>query len=215
MAGKYRLMPNESMILQESSVAHGGVMAIYTDDLMLTSLNLVCVNKGMFGNTKNVFVYPLSQIKRFNGKPQVMMGKLSNGTATLDVYLNSGECESFNFQTGNKRNIKKWIDAIISVIGGGDGQTGNGYDDDDDDYDSDTLVDAFREVGDQFKDVGNEFLDALGFKPRKKAPKAAASVAGAVASEKISKKCMSCSAPLIGYRGQTVKCKYCDTEQTL
>lgn len=215
MAGNYRLMPNESMILQESRVAHGGVMAIYTDDLMLTSLNLVCINKGMLGNTKNVFVYPLNQIKRFNGKPQVMMGKLSNGMATLDIYFINGGCESFNFQTGNKRNIKKWIDAIISVIGGGDGQAGSGYDYDTDDYDSDTLVGAFREVGGQFKDVGNEFLDVLGFKQRTKSPKTATSAAGMVTSEKISKKCMSCSAPLIGFRGQTVKCRYCDTEQTL
>lgn len=41
-------MTNELMILlQESSVTHGGMIAIYTDNLILTSLNLVCVNKGM------------------------------------------------------------------------------------------------------------------------------------------------------------------------
>lgn len=211
---KYRLMPNESMILQEIGVAHGGVMAIYTDELILTNLNLVCINKGMFGNTKNVYLYPLSQIKRYNGRPQVMMGKLSNGTATLDVYLNNGECESFNFQSGNKKNIKRWIDAVVSVIGGGELHDGSSYDKNDD-YDSDTLVGAIKEVGDQFKDVGSELLDALGFKPRKKPAKAAAATVTAAVSEKISKKCMSCSAPLIGYRGQTVSCKYCNTEQTL
>lgn len=32
---------------------------------------------------------------------------------------------------------------------------------------------------------------------------------------KINKKCISCSAPLIGYKGQLVHCKYCDTDQTL
>ena len=210
---KYRLMPNESIILQEVSVAHGGVMAIYTDELILTNQNLVCINKGVLGNTKNVFQYPLSQVRRFNGRPQVMMGKLSNGIPTLDVYFNNGGCESFNFQSGNKRNIKKWMNAIVSILEGDDPLNNDSLDDDD--YDSDTLVGAFKEVGDQFKDVGNEFLDVLGFKPRRKSAKAAAVPVAGAAGERVSKKCMSCSAPLNGLRGQNVKCKYCDTEQTL
>ena len=31
----------------------------------------------------------------------------------------------------------------------------------------------------------------------------------------INKKCISCSAPLVGEKGQVVHCKYCDTDQTL
>ena len=210
---KYQLMPNESMILQEVSVAHGSVMAICTDELLLTSLNLVCVHKGVFGNMKNVFTYPLSQIKRFKGKPQVMMGKLSNREETLDVYLNGGECESFYFQTKNKRTIKNWIEAIMSACGFDSSTDDSG--DVDDGYDSDTLAGAFKEVGDQFKEVENDFFDALGFKPRGKTKKSIAAGVASAAGEKVSKKCMSCSAPIFGNKGQTVKCKYCDTEQTL
>ena len=212
MAANLGLMPNEAILMQEVSVAHGGVMAIYTDDLYLTNYNLICVSKGMFGNTKKIFKYPLNQINRYNGNPQVLMGKLSNGTACMDVYFMSGT-ESFNFQSGNKKKIKEWIDAITKAVSGNATQKGNDFSDDDDsEYDEeDTLVGAFKEVGDEFKEVGKEFLDVLGIKTGKKKNKGAVSE-GPV---KISKKCMSCSAPLTGNKGQVVKCRYCDTEQTL
>ena len=207
MAKEYRLMPNESIILKEVSVAHGGVMAIYTDELMLTNLNIICTSKGMFGNTKNIFQYPLSQIKKYNGRPQVILGKLSNGTPCLEVYFINGGVESFNFQTGNKKKINQWIEAIGKLVGGGSVELSSSFDDDDDD---DTLVGAFKEVREQFKEVGSELLGSLGFKPGKKKTSSASQV-----SERVSKKCVSCSAPLVGNRGQVVKCKYCDTEQIL
>ena len=37
----YKLMPNEIVIKQDSCVAHGGVMAIYTGELILTNYNLI------------------------------------------------------------------------------------------------------------------------------------------------------------------------------
>lgn len=212
MTKQYRLMPNEAIILKEVSVAHGGVWAIYTDELMLTNLNIVCMNKGTFGNVKNIFQYPLSQIKKYNGKPQAIMGKLSNGTPSLEVYFVNGEVESFNFQLGNKKKINQWIDAINKLVGGGtvDQDFSSDEDDDDEDDDEDTFIGAFKEAGDQFKDAAAELFGAFGFKPGKK--KSASTSQGV---ERVGKKCVSCSAPLIGNRGQVVKCKYCDTEQAL
>ena len=207
MAAKYNLMPNEFIILKETGVAHGGLMAIYTDELMLTNLNIVCTSKGMFGGTKNIFQYPLNQIKRYNGKPQAIMGKLSNGTQCLEVYFMNGSSESFNFQSSNKATINKWIKEINRIL------VGDSQDDEntqDDDYDPNTLVGAFKEVGSQFKDVGTELLGSLGFNPGRK--KSAQVEQGPV---KISKKCISCSAPLVGYKGKVIKCRYCDAEQTL
>ena len=206
MAAKYNLMPNESIILKETGVAHGGVMAIYTDELMLTNLNIVCTSKGMFGGTKNIYQYPLNQIKRYNGKPQAIMGKLSNGTQCLEVYFMNGSSESFNFQSSNKATINKWIREINRLL------VGDSLDEEemDADYDPNTLVGAFKEVGSQFKDVVTELLGSLGFKKKKK--KTAQNDQGPV---KVSKKCISCSAPLVGYKGKVIKCRYCDTEQTL
>ena len=209
MAAKYDLLPNESVILQESSVAHGGIMAIYTDDLILTNLNVICVSKGMFGNTKGVYKYSLNQLKKYNGKPQAVMGKLSNGTATLDLFFTDGTKESFNFQTGNKRRIYRWIEEITKVICG----------DSDDVYvqrsnmiDPDSFAGAVVDATKQVREAGAEILGSLGFKP---GFFKAATGSIQQGPEKTSKKCFSCSAPLVGYKGKTVKCKYCDTEQTL
>ena len=87
MATKYKLLPNESIILQEDNVCHGNGFSAYTDDLLLTNLNIVLISKGMFGNVKGITQYPLNQIKMFNGKPQAIRGKQSNGSPCLDIYF--------------------------------------------------------------------------------------------------------------------------------
>ncbi len=208
MAMKYNLMPNESVLLQETGVAHGGLIAAaFTDELLLTNLNIVCINKGMFGNTKNVFQYPLNQITIYNDKPQVKMGKLSNGTPTLDVYFKNGGCEKFSFSLNGRRIINNWINEIYKLFGVEESEN-----DFNKGYDPNSFVGAIMGVGDQVKDVGSEVLGALGFNPAKKKTQANIGTNG---PEKISKKCVSCSAPLVGYKGKIVKCKYCDTEQTL
>ena len=206
---KINLAPNESIILKEVSVAHGGVMAIYTDELILTNLNLICISKGMFGNTKNIYYYPLSQLKQYNGKAQVVIGKLSNGTETLELYFVNGT-ETFNFQSNNKKTIKRWIEEISNAVGCQPIGSHNACDSDND-LDPDSLAGAINEVGKQFKEVGNEFLNAFGFKPKKTSGTATTPQEPTV----VNKKCFSCSAPLVGKKGNVVQCKYCDTEQTL
>lgn len=54
---------------------------------------------------------------------------------------------------------------IFSVIDDEDNQNGSTYDEDN--YNSDTLIDAFKEIGDQFKDAWNELLKELSFKDSK------------------------------------------------
>ncbi len=201
MALKLNLAPNESIVLKEACVAHGGVMAIYTDELILTNLNVICINKGMFGNTKNIYYYPLSQLKQYNGKAQAVLGKLSNGTPALELYFVNG-VETFNFQSDNKKTINKWISSISEIVGCKnvtDFPTEN-----DDEVDPDSIASAFKEVADEFR-------AAFGIKTKKKTTNKN------IISEPttINKKCISCSAPLVGKRGQVVHCKYCDTDQTL
>lgn len=200
----YRLMPNEAMLLQDAGVAHTGVTSSASGELLLTSQNLVYIHKGIFGNTKNVFQYPLNQIKRYNGRPQVMVGRLSNDRETLDVYFNNGFSESFYFLEHNKQNIKRWVRAISNVALGRDPNSKEG--------DNAGGVDDNSIVG-IVKEVGSEFLGAFGagiLAARKKTTDATEP-----AKETCRKKCVSCSAPLIGYRGQTVRCQYCDTQQVL
>ena len=198
-----KLMPNEAVLLKDGSIAHGGVMAAYTDDLILTNINIICVSKGIFGNQKKVYYYPLNQIKRFNGKPQAIMGEMPNGSPCLEVYFMNG-IERFDFQTASKKNVEKWIDAISKVICGDITNIDNTK------YENeDTFADELQEMKDEFKAMGQELKEAFGFKSKDSKKIAEKD------NETFTKKCMSCSAPLVGKKGQLVKCKYCDTSQTL
>lgn len=51
------------------------------------------------------------------------------------------------------------------------------------------------------------FKNTFGIKSKK--------VENGASSEKVTKKCISCSAPLIGGKRKTIHCKYCDTDQIL
>ncbi len=192
------LAHNEAVIIKDESVAHGGVGALLTDELLLTNLRIICVHKGMFGNVKQVYSYPLSQIKKFDGKPQIMMGKVSNGNRCLDVYLLNG-VEHFQFSTGNKKKIEQWIDEVYKLLLG---EAAEKTPEDESEYDPDSLLGQFAEVGQQFKDI-------IGIRSKPKIKPVSPQ------EIKVTKKCISCSAPLVGAPGQTVRCKYCDTTQTI
>ena len=210
MAAKFSLMPNEAVILQETSVAHGGIMSGYTDEIMLTNLNIYCVSKGLLGNTKGVYKYPLNQLKKYNGRPQAVLGKLSNGTSTLDLYMIDGSKESFYFNSlSNKRKINQWITEITKAVSGDEAL--NEVNGRESFVDPNSVAGAVVDVASQVKDAGVEILGSLGIKPG-----FLKSVAGgSSAPERVSRKCISCSAPLVGVKGKAVKCKYCDTVQTL
>lgn len=199
MEKKYSLMPNEAVILKEVGVEHGeGWMSGFTDELVLTNQNIVCTSKGTFGNVKDIFRYPLNQIKKYEGKPQIIMGKTSGGMPTLEIYLVNGAVETFIFKNENKKKIRQWIDAVNKI------NSGEPVEQDFSSFDSDNeIVNKIKEVGSQAMEAGSEILGALGIRPGKKAAQAA------------SGKCVSCSAPIAGCKGQKVKCKYCDTEQIL
>ena len=76
----YHLEPSEAILIQSTGVVceGGGLMNAYTDELILTNMNIIHVRKGMFGNTKGVQKYPLNQVKVINGEAQAIMGKSSN-----------------------------------------------------------------------------------------------------------------------------------------
>jgi hypothetical protein len=206
MTQEYRLMPNESIILKESGIAHDRAMATSSDELMLTNLNIIYTQKGMLGNTKNIIQYPLNQIKKFNGTPQVIMGKMSNGYLGLEIYFINGSVERFNFYSFDKKKINRWVDAIYTAMGC-DIETRS--DNSKSIIAEGSLAGTVKEVGGQFINAGSELLGAIGINlPEKKSTVNQN-------KESVTKKCVSCSAPLIGYKGQLVKCKYCDTKQTL
>ncbi|MFF2752483.1 hypothetical protein ACFVR1_01855 [Psychrobacillus sp. NPDC058041] len=193
---KFNLMPNESIILKSENVMHGGMIAAYTDELILTNQNIIHVKKGMFGNTKNVKRYPVNQIKIFNGEPQAILGKQRNGSPQLEIYfLNGHEC--FGFQSLTKKEVVQWINAICKLVTG---------------HESTTVPPGFAIPGTEYlsetiKGTVDTFKNTFGIKSKK--------IDNGVSSEKVTKKCISCSAPLTGNKGQTMHCEYCDTDQVL
>lgn len=103
MAARYNLQPHEVVLLKDESVMHGGFWSAYTDELMLTNLNLVLIKKGMFGNSKGVLTFPVNQIKVHNQQAQAVIGKATNGSDLLEVYFLNGR-RSLPFRQVGRRS---------------------------------------------------------------------------------------------------------------
>jgi hypothetical protein len=172
---------------------HGGVMANFTDELILTNLNIVLVRKGIFGNAKGIQIFPLNQVKVFNGQAQVLLGKTRGGSPQIDVYLLNGQ-ESFGFN--NKKEAVKWITNINKLI------TGNGAE-------VDTLpsmaIPGAEYIAETLKGTMDTFKGALGIKSKNNNEM----------PTKVAKKCSSCGAPISGTKGQIIRCQYCDADHHL
>jgi hypothetical protein len=190
----YDLQPGESVVHKHDRVRHGGGFgSSYTDELILTSQNLVLVKKGVFGNSKGIQVFPLNQIKVFQGHAQALVGKQRGGIPALDVYFQNGT-EQFGFE--GKKEATFWSQKINEVITGTPANMTT--------PDS-SPADAVTDV---LKDTVGAFKDAFGFKSK-------AEVAAAAAAVPVAGRCVSCGAPVSGVRGQAITCSYCDTANQL
>ena len=200
---RYQLQPNEGVVLQETGICYepNELSTAYTDELILTNLNLIHVRKGVFMGTKSVHYNPLNQVKAIGGKCQALVGKARNGHAILQIYTQQG-IEEFAFQTKAKKNAGIWANEISRLVTGRD--SANVLESQDAaEYDfEDTVVGQLR---DAFGEVGAAF----GFGFGKSGQQQKSSV------ERVSTKCSGCHAPITGVKGKTAVCKYCDTEQVL
>lgn len=110
MSNGYDLQHGEALIHRESEVKYGGVWANWNDDLLLTNKHLVLIRKGTFsGRAKGTQVFALSDIKVHNGSAQVLLGSLSSGGHSLDIYFDHG-LEQFGMSS------KKRITYLIQLI---------------------------------------------------------------------------------------------------
>ena len=200
---KYQLQPNEGVVLQETGIFYepNKLYTAYTDELILTNLNLIHVRKGVFMGTKGVRYIPLNQVKVIGGKCQALVGKAQNGTAILQIYTQQGT-EEFAFRTNAKKNAGIWANEISRLVTGRDSE--NALENQDaPEYDfKDTVIG-------QLKDAFDEVDAAFGFGFGKLGQQQKSSV------ERVSTKCFGCHAPITGVKSKTAVCKYCDTEQVL
>ena len=189
-----KLAPNEGIILQNTAIMSGSPWAAYTDELILTNLNVILIKRGMFGKKKNEQRFPISQIKKIDGKPQVMQGPNSlNGTPQLHITFIHG-MEWFEFQEDNEKEITKWIRAIYELFH----------------CTPDNLPEDEEEMGfvaSTLKKGVNSIKNILGIKSKDDNNNNDISTIKNI-------KCSGCKAPLTGKQGQVVKCVYCDTKHT-
>lgn len=183
---KLNLQSEECVIKKSNKVRHGGFMVSYKNELILTNLNIIYVKKGIFGRTKSIQTIPLNQIKIYEGKPQVLLGKQKNDSPSLEIYFLNGQA-IFGFK--RKNEVMKWIRCINQVLCKETGSATTG----------------------QFAIPGTEFLaetikdTVITFK----------NILGKTKHEKISAVCTSCGASILGYKGENIKCNYCDTYQKI
>lgn len=192
---KYNLQPNEFVVLKSDRVLHGGVRAVYTDELILTNLNVVLISKGFFNNTKNIQTYPVNQIKVFDGQAQAKLGKQRSGYPQLEIYFLNDQ-EAFGFE--QKKEVLNWIDNISKLLTGKSANIVPG---------GRAAIPGTEFIAETLKSTLDTFKGAFGIQLKKSDKE--------IEPKKVTKKCISCMAPISGYIGQSVRCKYCDTEQNL
>ena len=103
--GVYELGLDEVVILQDSHVLDGRTNVT----LILTSQNLIQVNKSFWGSDKSAVKYPLQDLKEQGGKPNVLIGKAPNGSSRLELYF-AGYEKFYTFQ--GLFAERKWAGAI-------------------------------------------------------------------------------------------------------
>lgn len=197
MAGDFNLQHNEAVLLQETSVRYGSLWAGNNDTLVLTNLNLLLVRKNVFGRTKEVLTFPLSEIRVYEGQVQAMKGKASNGTKCLHIYFRNGQ-EEFQFLEQNRRNYDLWIAKINYAITGVELQV------------EQSSIAGFASAGavvGALKDSFGVFKARLGGNSSKDTESAT--------PVRIAGKCSGCGAPLSGFQGHAVTCDYCGSAQQL
>lgn len=186
-----QLRTDEAIIIESSSILCVGSGAAYTDDLILTNFNIFWIRKGMFGKIKEIIKWPLEHLKIIDGKPQVRKndrGKYSSPQLQL-FFLNYQY--SFEFQVDDDKVIACWIKAIYELFGVA--PTKEILEDAEDNMITKAVKGTIRTIRNIFTNDKYEEQHEVN----------------------VTRKCIGCMAPLTGVKGSIVKCKYCDTKQTL
>ena len=194
---KYNLQPNEAVLRTSQSVMRSGAMfANYSDELVLTNMHIIWVNKGPFGNVKKIEYFPLGLVKVHNEQAQALETKSRSGTAQLEVFFQSSQ-EGFSFSEGTKE-IKAWIAAINTAVTGKEAPVVNT---------PGLSIPGSAFVADALKGTFDQFRTSFGG-GQKTAPAPAE-------RQRAAGRCLGCSAAISGFGGTTSKCEYCDTETLL
>lgn len=190
---KLDLQPNEAPVLKAENVAYGDSSS-FSNELVLTNLNLILIKKGFFGKTKDVLYFPLNEIKIVNNKVQALAGKRKNGNSQLEVYFRSGDVQCFSFNVAIMRmEVAKWANAICNQLSQGieDGYNPNAF-----------AIPGAKAVAESLKGTVDTFKTVFGKKSEQDLAKSKRAVF-----------CQNCGASFEGIKGSTAKCPFCESVQ--
>lgn len=243
MAKGYRLQSNESIIMK-STEFNAEDYESNIRELILTSQNLVIiwngkkrissaasVIAGMGSTLKEVYtlglladkdtidVLPLSLIKVRNNQAQVFFND-QKFRPTLDMYFNDGTNYSFTtngdgwtekkINANIKNKILPWVFAINRAVTGQGPDDVNYYDEESRVENLNKAIPGSKFVAETIRDTVGTFGATFGLNIGK-----SSSDIQELRNNKVATKCRACGAPATGYKGQVIKCQYCDTDNQL
>lgn len=190
------LQAYESIMVQIRGVSPGNSGPSYKDELVLTNLHLFHISKGFFGKVKDIKKYPVEGIKVVDDRAQVFLANPANdGSLSLQVFFDYG-LVSFRLRSDSRPYVWQLINSINQL------RTGKPLQADTAGYPM-----ALQGVGylaEVVKDTIGAFRQSMGMDAKREAERERAAVS-----------CGNCAAPLSGYKGQLVRCPYCNSEQVL
>ncbi len=115
IVNEFKLKPEEAVILRKDKVGYGSPIPAKNNELILTNQALIHIRKDLFGKTKEVIRYPLTDICMSAGKPQVVIGAGANVEGPIDIYLQD---DTLHFKLEWKDEAQEFIDAVTEIITG-------------------------------------------------------------------------------------------------
>ena len=94
---EYAFGADEYVVMKAQEVTPDGkkgLSSMRPSELILTNLNIVLPVKGLTGKVKSYEVYPLSDIRIVDGRPQCRLDKSDFMDVKLELSMNRGSCRS-------------------------------------------------------------------------------------------------------------------------
>ena len=118
---RYELRADEAVLIQSESVKRRDGKRGGQDELVLTNLHLIVLDRGVLGKAEPEYL-SLSQVKVIDGRPQALVTKSRDGHHQLEVFFLQRH-EVFIFESGGKRAAIKWADAVSAAVNGKGAET--------------------------------------------------------------------------------------------
>jgi len=197
----YRYGPDETKVLSDGDVRRcGDASGQIGRELLLTSRNIVYTweTRKLIGHgTRQSDTYPLSRLKTVDGVVQAKYTERAY-TATLDLFF-IDDTVSFEFRKDSKDASKKavaqWLDAVSRQSTGQPSEEAAKL--------RKTIFGVEMLAG-ALKGTIDSFAKTFSGRDQDEG-----------STKTVTSKCIGCRAPLSGRQGASVRCRYCDTEQTL